>query len=191
MSMNKISMIALLLVTLWAVTVFSVFSADEGKQVPPGERDEQASDAKAVLERLKLLEGTWNGEGGTIGGQSSPVVHEFRVAAGGSVVMEMMDPEGEREVNMYHLDGDDLVMTHYCGGGSQPTLRLDRPTSDRDRLSFTFVRSSNLKNPAQDRHIHAGKLVFLGPDQLESWWTVYKGGKELAVSKFMLQRGRP
>lgn len=144
--------------------------------------------AEAILERLKQLEGTWRGEGGTLGGESSSVVHEFRVVAGGSIVMEIMDPEGEREINMYHVDGTDVVMTHYCGGGSQPRLKLDHARANSESLPFVFFDATNLENPAEDRHIHAGRLVFVGANHLESWWTVHKEGREMAKSRFILGR---
>jgi hypothetical protein len=53
----------------------------------------------------------------------SSVVHEFRVQAGGTVMVEIMDPNGEQEVNVYRLDGEDLLMTHYCGGGSRTRVQ--------------------------------------------------------------------
>jgi hypothetical protein len=140
------------------------------------------------LERLKQLEGTWRGEGGTLGGDSNSVVHEFRVTAGGSVVMEIMDPEGEREINMYHVDGTDVVMTHYCGGGSQPRLKLDHTKASSEVMPFTYFDATNLENPAADRHIHASRLVFVDANHIESWWTVFKDGKELAMSRFSLER---
>jgi hypothetical protein len=147
-------------------------------------------DERDALERLKTLEGFWRGEGGTIGGESNPVVHEFHVSAGGTVVLEIMDPEGEREVNIYYLDGDDLLMTHYCGGGNQPTLKLERDKASSDMLPFIFSTVTNLEDPAKDRHIHASKLVFVKPDRIESWWTVFKDGREAAVSKFLLERSQ-
>jgi hypothetical protein len=145
-------------------------------------------EAREVFDRLKQLEGIWRGEGGTPGGEASPVVHEFHVSAGGSVVLEIMDPEGEREINVYHLVGDDLLLTHYCGGGNQPTLKLERDRASNDMLRFTFSTATNLKDPSKDRHIHASKIVFLDPDRIESWWTVFKDGKETAVSRFRLAR---
>ena len=32
-------------------------------------------------------------------------------------------------INMYHMDGDDLVLTHYCAGGNQPTMKLNTENS--------------------------------------------------------------
>jgi hypothetical protein len=151
-------------------------------------QSEVVLDADVILERLKQLEGTWHGEGGSLGGESSSVVHEFLVVAGDSVVMEIMDPEGEREINMYHVDGTDVVMTHYCGGGSQPRLKLDQTKASSESMPFVFLDATNLESPAEDRHIHASKIVFVGANGLESWWTVYKEGREIAKSKFALER---
>ena len=40
---------------------------------------------------------------------------EFRVTSAGSVVQETMFPGSDHEmVNMYSVDGDKLLMTHYC-----------------------------------------------------------------------------
>ena len=145
-------------------------------------------DTDAIFERLKQLEGTWFGEGGALGGDSSSVVHKFRVVAGESVVMEIMDPDGEQEINMYHVNGNDVLMTHYCGGGSQPRLKLEYARASSESMPFVFFDATNLENPAVDRHIHAGKIVFVDSNHLESWWTVYKDGKEVAKSRFNLQR---
>ena len=130
--------------------------------------EQNVLDTDAILERLKQLEGTWIGEGGSLGGDSSSVVHEFRVVAGESVVMEIMDPDGEREINMYHVNGNDFVMTHYCGGGSQPRLKLEYTRASSESMPFVFFDATNLENPAVDRHIHAGKIVFVDTNHLES-----------------------
>jgi hypothetical protein len=142
-------------------------------------------DAKAAFERLKSLEGTWKSSGNPELGEST---HEFRVSAAGTVVMETMHPGSDHEmINMYHLDGDDLVMTHYCAGGNQPTMRLDRAGGTLDQLPFEFTGGTNL-DPAKDGHIHSGRLVFVSDGRLESWWTGWNEGKEMDTLKFVLER---
>ena len=94
-------------------------------------------DATQAFEQIKGLAGTWHGEPEAEGlaaeaevEHPGEVVHEFRVSAAGTVVMEMMGPGTDYEmINMYHLDGDDLVLTHYCAGGNQPTMKLNREAS--------------------------------------------------------------
>ena len=87
--------------------------------------------AQTAFDELKSLAGTWRGEIEGEGGEAEAekmdeAIHEFRVSAAGTVVMETMGPGTEHEmINMYHIDGDDLVLTHYCAGGNQPcSVRL-------------------------------------------------------------------
>ena len=146
------------------------------------------SAAQDALDRLKSMEGTWHGT--ETGNPEGPDVrHHFRVSANGTVVMETMDsgnPEHEM-INMYHLDGDDLVLTHYCAGGNQPTMELVQP-SEANELRFDFTGGTNL-DPSKDEHIHAARMRFLDGDTFESSWTGWMDGKEAGVKTWVLKRG--
>ena len=145
-------------------------------------------DAKAAFEALKQLDGTWAGEAGPAGGEKAPAVSEFEVSAAGSVVMETMMPGTDHEmINMYHLDGDDLLLTHYCAGGNQPTMRLDLAHATATELPFVFTGGTNL-DPAKDGHIHSGKMVFAQDGSIESHWSAWYEGKEVATNVFTLRR---
>ena len=146
--------------------------------------------AQAAFERLKALEGTWHGEAAAKDLPAMPISHVFRVSAAGTVVMETMDPGSpdHEMINMYHLDGDELVLTHYCAGNNQPTMRLARPLAAADTMRFDFTGGTNL-DPAKDEHIHAAQLVFLDADTLESSWTGYKDGRENGTMRITLKRG--
>ncbi len=86
-----------------------------------------AIDAAAAFEKLKGLAGSWTGAGPEGEGEAP---HEYRLASAGTVVMETMYGGTDHEmINMYHLDGDDLVLTHYCSGGNQPRMKLDRASA--------------------------------------------------------------
>lgn len=136
---------------------------------------------------LTQLEGRWLGSGGSLGTEPEEIVHEFTVAAGDSVVMEVMDPDGERELNAYHLVDGDLMLTHYCGGGSQPRLELDVDRAAPGVLPFVLVDGTGF-DPETDRHIHSAKLVLRRGDRLESWWTAEKAGQVVMESRFVLER---
>src|ERR1051325_5418396 len=66
----------------------------------------------SMLDTLKSLAGTW--EMTTPDGKK--LVTEFQVTANGSAVREIMFPgAGDHEMtNMYSLDGDSMLVTHYC-----------------------------------------------------------------------------
>lgn len=146
---------------------------------------------QAAFQKLKALAGTWHGraQGGAEEGDAEPVevTHEFRVSAAGTVVMETMNPgSADHEmINMYHLDGADLVVTHYCAGGNQPRMKLVE--ADGGMMRFDFTGGTNL-DPEHDGHIHAGKIVILDDDTIEAVWTGYYEGKEMGSRTFTLKR---
>jgi hypothetical protein len=149
--------------------------------------------ATAVFERLKSLAGVWRGgpvgEGKEAEAETAgEVVHEFRISAAGTVVMETMFRGTDHEmINMYHVDGDDLVLTHYCAEGNQPTMRLDRKNSTTDKLVFDFAGGTNL-DPAVDQHIHAAEVTLLDADRIKSAWKPYAGGEQVGLMTFELAR---
>lgn len=136
---------------------------------------------------LTQLEGRWLGSGGSLGTEPLETVHELTVAAAGSVVVEVMDPGGEREVNVYYLVGGDLLLTHYCGGGSQPILMLDTKRAAPGVLPFVLLDGTGF-DPDTDRHIHSAKMILRREGRLESWWTAEKQGQVVMESRFVLQR---
>lgn len=148
-------------------------------------------DAAAAFEKLKTLEGEWSGEITTQHEEvpeGTVVHHAFHVSANGSVVQEVMNEGTEHEmINMYHLDGDDLLMTHYCAGGNQPRLKLDLAEATPTQLPFVYMDGTNL-DPAQDGHIHAGTLVFADDGTLDSRWTGWNEGKSMGTTVFALKR---
>lgn len=178
-----------LLSSLAASTFLLVFSSTPTLAV----RGVEAAD---IFDQLKSLEGIWKGEAQQISGPVEEgytdavhsVTHEFRVSAAGSVVMEVMGAGSDHEmINMIHLDGDDLVLTHYCAAGNQPSMRLNRSDSSKENLVFDFTGGTNL-NPHVDPHIHNSEIMLLGEDSLESLWTSYDKGKKSAVMRFTLKR---
>src|SRR5262245_39718357 len=77
------------------------------------------------LERLKKLAGTWVAADKD-GKPTDQVVSVVRVTAAGSAVHETLFPGQPHEmISVYHLDGKDLLMTHYCSLGNQPRMKAD------------------------------------------------------------------
>lgn len=144
-------------------------------------------DGRATLARLKTLAGQWRGHVVTEDGPAAEIV--FSVTAGGSTVVEKLFPGTEHEmVSMYHLDGGDLVLTHYCGMGNQPRMRLVQASgTDPLQLRFDFTGGANI-DPAKDMHMHAGTLTLRGEDRLEAEWSVYDKGKPAGANRFFLGR---
>jgi hypothetical protein len=65
-----------------------------------------ATTARDAFEQLKALAGVWEG---TAGPDKQPTSVVYRVASGGTVVLETQFPETNHEmITMYHMDGDAL-----------------------------------------------------------------------------------
>ncbi len=126
------------------------------------------------LEALKNLAGRWEGTGK----EGKTVEVDYTVTAGGSAVMEQIDPRGEHSmVTMYHKDGDRLMMTHFCAAGNQPRMRAAALPADGKKISFSFLDATNLANQSDG---HMVKLVLSMPDadHLTQEWTFRANGKD-------------
>ena len=138
-----------------------------------------SSKAQPALEKLKALAGEWNFASGPNTGK---LAVRYAVSAGGTSVVETLFPGSQHEmVTVYHLDGDRLMMTHYCAAGNQPRMHADPAT---DRLVFTYSGGSNMKDT--DGHMHAMTLTFVDADHVKAEWT-WKGA-ETKTQPFEFER---
>ncbi len=142
----------------------------------------QTVDGKAAFQKLKGLAGTWSGPIGSATGPKGRISYE--VISGGSVVMEVLFPGEPHEMrSMYHLDKGDLIMTHYCSGGTQPHMRLSKTASTPDKLVFDFDGGTNF-DADKDSFIHDGEIRFLPDGRMEASWTAWANGKSAGANHF-------
>ena len=87
---------------------------------------------------------------------------------------------------MYHLDGADLVLTHYCMLGNQPRMRAE-PGKDANKIVFKFIGGTNLKSN-DDHHMHQATLSIVDKDHFQAEWVSCKEGKSCHKAKFDLVR---
>jgi hypothetical protein len=143
--------------------------------------------ATQAFEMLQKLAGTWEGK---TGGEGVPARVVYRNAANGSVLMETLFPGTPHEmISMYHRDGQDLVMTHYCAAGNQPRMRFDPKQSTAQTLVFEFTGGTNF-DPKKDGHIHSGRITFSGEHTIEAAWSWWENGKLGHDKSFALERMR-
>jgi hypothetical protein len=177
----------LLAASLGFLALASTAHAANAANAADAARPAAPADPSAAFNRLKQLEGEWQGttESGT------PIVLRYHVQAGGTTLMETQGPgTSEEMVSIYSITGKDLVMTHYCPmgtHGNQPHFRLDLVSTKPDTLEFVFTGGENL-DPAKDTHVHGGRFVFLPDGRLERYWTINAHGKSAGTERFLLSR---
>src|SRR5450755_920602 len=138
------------------------------------------SDAHKSFDMLKGMEGNRAGKNS----QGQPLQVTFRLTAGGSALMSEIHGHGpENMITMFHMDGDRLLMTHYCGAGNQPRMKVI--SSDAKSVSFEFFDGTNI-GPGAGHMQHA---TFSQPDSDHHTeeWTFLDHGKEMK-ELFTLER---
>jgi hypothetical protein len=162
-----------------------VLPAAIARAAPPPPASGTAA-ASAPLERFKTLAGEWvAAEDGEMA-KKGDLVARYAITAGGSAVVETVFPGSPHEmVTVYHADGRDLVLTHYCMEGNQPRMRATRARGPR--FDFAFDGGTNI-DPGRDRHMHSAWVEFVGGDELRNEWTEHADGKTVLVVKSHLLR---
>jgi len=121
-----------------------------------------ATPASAPLERFKALAGDWI------------------AAEDGDMVKK-----GDLVTTVYHADGPDLVLTHYCMEGNQPRMRAKG--AQGPRFDFAFDGGTHI-DQSRDRHMHSAVVDLAGPDEIRSQWNEIAGGKTVFVARMHLVR---
>jgi len=130
------------------------------------------SDAHKSFDLLKQMEGSWAGKNQ----QGQPVEVSFRMTAGGSALMSEIRGHGpENMITMFHMDGDRLLLTHYCGAGNQPRMKLI--AADAKSVSFEFFDGTNI-SPG-DGHMQRVIFTQADPDHQVEEWIFLDHGKEM------------
>ncbi len=131
------------------------------------------SAAQKSFDQIKSLSGSWEGKNS----QGQPIQVSFRVTAGGSAVMsEIMGQDKEDMITMFHLDGNRLLMTHYCGAGNQPRMRAN--ATDAKTITFDFLDATNLDSP-QSGHMHRLIISMPDADHHTEQWNFADHGKDM------------
>ncbi len=170
-----------LTIALVAVTAFSVATP-----LPAEEPAKAAATAAEQFARIKKLAGEWVAADAP-SGEPARVLVVFRVTAGGSVVQETLFPGTDHEmITMYHVDGDALVLTHYCAAGNQPRMKA-RPGPADEAIEFEFAGGANI-DPDVSAHMHSARIEPRGEDRVRSEWRLFADGKQQDVKSFDLVR---
>ena len=178
--MRTFTLVAPLTIALLTFALIGSVGASEAKP-----RETKTTAATAAFEKLKALAGDWKGDFGHDGKQQEVSV-QYKVTSNGSVVMETLIPGSAHEmVTVYCVEGEKLVLVHYCAAGNQPKMVLIK--SSDDHLEFDFAGGSNV-DPSKDAHMHALKLTFEGKDTITAAWDYFKDGKKVDVTKFTVTR---
>ena len=139
----------------------------------------ETQSGQAAFDRIRQLEGRWQGTFQWSGARASSgeVSATYSVTGNDSAVIENLIMQGKTVMtSVYHVDGADLRMTHYCAAKNQPRLKATHIDESRGVVDFSFVDITNL-DPTKPGHVEGLQLRFLDPDRITLEFTFGGDGK--------------
>ena len=131
--------------------------------------DPVEEESKAMFTKMKSLVGKWKGTfkwtgvrtgGGDIGAEY------YLTGFGSSLIENLFTGDGTVSMtSVYHLDWDDLRMTHFCGANNHPRLKAAEMDVSVNTVSFEFIDITNFTNEGIG-HVNGVSLEFPEPDLL-------------------------
>jgi len=130
--------------------------------------------------KLRGLAGEWEGPYEWTGARTDRgTMHAsyFVTGRGSAVVETLSSPGGEPTMStVYHRDGADLRLTHFCGAQNQPRLKAARIDPEHGAVDFDYVDATNLATPDAP-HVTGLEVRFVGPDRVNLVFRFEGGGK--------------
>ena len=148
------------------------------------------SEAQQSFAKLKTLAGSWEGRVTSV--PSSPDIENkhvhatLRVTSMGNAMVHEMTGEGRPDdpITMLYLDGDRLLLTHYCDAGNRP--RMTGVTSpDGKTVEFTFL---DVAGSTQYGHMHHAVFTVIDANHHTEDWTYMQPGDKPVHAHMDLQR---
>jgi hypothetical protein len=140
--------------------------------------DEQKSkiERSPGYDKMKTLVGSWEGTADE-GNQKIPTNARFKMISDDSALMAWLNEGSKNDemITMFHMDGSDLMATHYCAAHNQPRMVLISG-GDQNRLVFKFKDGTNIQPDAG--HMQQVAFVIDGPNHHIEEWTYLQNGKE-------------
>lgn len=153
-------LMAVLILAMFAVSARGAMSGD---------------DARALYDRIKAMAGDWEGTS-TKGWVETD--HVQVIAGGSAVLITSFDAHpNEHMVTMIHLDGDRLLLTHYCMAKNQPRLIATSFDAASGTATFEFLDATGMQS-RDTGHMEKVSMRLIDGDHRSERWTWYEKGEE-------------
>ena len=110
----------------------------------------------------------------------------LRATSMGNALMHEMTGAGRPDdpITMLYLDGDRLLLTHYCDAGNRPRM-TGKMSPDGKTVEFDFL---DVAGSTQYGHMHHAVFTTLDPNHHIEDWTFMVEGDKPVHAHFDLQR---
>jgi hypothetical protein len=148
------------------------------------------SDAQKSFDELKTLAGSWQGHATTLPQQAEiegPLMQvSLRVTSMGNAIVHEMTGAGRPDdpITMLYLDGDRLLLTHYCDAGNRPRM-AGALSPDGKTVDFALL---DVAGSTQYGHMQHAVFTVIDANHHIEDWTFMMPGDEPVHAHLDLQR---
>ncbi len=150
------------------------------------------SDGQKSFDQMKTLAGTWQGKvtttptEGMMKMQGMVLNVSLRTTSSGNAIMHEVKAGGMKDdpITMLYLDGDRLLLTHYCDAGNRPRM-VAKSSADGKTVEFDFL---DLAGPTEHGHMDHAVFTFVDADHHTEDWTYMMPGDKPVKAHFELER---
>jgi hypothetical protein len=152
--------------------------------------DAQPSAAQKSFDQIKNLAGSWEGRISTVPPQAEIdgklMQVSLRVTSMGNALVHEMTGDGrpDHPVTMVYLDGDRLLLTHYCDAGNRPRM-VGKTSPDGKTVEFDFL---DVAGGTQYGHMHHAVFTAVDANHHTEEWTYMQPGDKPVRAHVDLQR---
>src|SRR5713101_594048 len=139
------------------------------------------SDAQKAFEIMKTMAGSWEGN---IVGMSTHIT--IRVTSNGNAILHEATAPGRTDnpITMFYVDGDRLLLTHYCDAGNRPRM-VGKISPDGKTVEFDFL---DIAGSTEYGHMHHAVFTIIDANRHTEDWTYMMPGDKPMHAHFELQR---
>ena len=148
------------------------------------------SDAQKSFDSLKSLAGSWEAHVATVPPETDMegkmMQVSLRVTSMGKALVHEMTGAGRPDdpITMLYLDGDRLLLTHYCDAGNRPRM-VGKMSPDGKTVEFEFL---DVAGSTQYGHMHHAAFTVIDANHHTEDWTYMMPGDKPVRVHFDLQR---
>jgi hypothetical protein len=152
------------------------------------------SDAQKTFDKMKALTGEWQGEvttspaemGHDMAGKAFHV--SLRTTSSGNAILHEVTAGGMKDnpITMLYLDGDRLMLTHYCDAGNRPRM-VAKSSPDGKTVKFDFL---DLAGPTEHGHMDHAVFTFIDANHHTEDWTYMLPNNTPVLAHFDLTRAK-
>jgi hypothetical protein len=186
-SLREMRSLRFLLPVVVALTCAPVFAQSDAHKASD---NPAPTEAQKSFTLMKALAGTWEGRGTTnppIPDMPETMQVTFRITSSGHALMHEMTGKDKAKpavktedkddpVTMFYVDGDRLILTHYCDAGNRPRMTA-RLSPDGKTIEFEFLDLAGSNAPGH--MAHAAFTIIDTNHHTEDWVYMMPGDKPM------------